>query len=59
MNGRLVLNNWLEKVNIMILRFPGLNWYILVKLQVDFVLNYVANCECFVVIKVVIRNCGC
>ena len=33
--------------------------YILVKLQVVFVLNYVANCECFVVIKVILRNCGC
>ena len=43
----------------MILRFPGVNWYILVKLQVAFVLNYVANCECFVVIKVILRNCGC
>ena len=46
-------------MNIMILRFSGVNWYILVKLQVAFVLNYVANCEYFVVIKVIIRNCGC
>ena len=43
----------------MILGFPGANLYILVKLQVAFVLNYVSYCEYFVVIKVIIRNCGC